>query len=83
MADLTAKGRAALPSKDFAGKGKTFPVENNAHARAALSGASRAEHAGNISKAQESKIDAKADAKLDKGSGMKTHNGSKHHVSYR
>jgi hypothetical protein len=36
MAKLTEKGRKALPSRDFAGPGRSFPIENKAHARAAL-----------------------------------------------
>lgn len=83
---LTAKGRADLPKKDFAGAGKSFPIENKSHARAAISGASRSEHAGNISKTQEASIDAKAEAKLDDGRGKmasaKHGKDSKHHVNY-
>jgi hypothetical protein len=75
---MKASTRNALPSKDFAGPGRSFPVEDAKHARLAKAGASRAEHAGNISKATESKIDAKADKKL----GVKTH-GHPSHVSYK
>lgn len=64
MAKLTARTRAKLPAKDFAGPGKSFPIPDKNHARAALSGASRAERAGNISAAEKKRIDAKADAKL-------------------
>ena len=82
MADLTAKSRSALPKKDFAGPGRSFPVEDKSHARLAKAGASRAEHAGNISKGEERRIDTKADAKLDTESGVKRH-GHPSHVSYR
>lgn len=64
VAKLTARTRAKLPAKDFAGPGKSFPIPDKNHARAALSGASRAERAGNISAAEKKRIDAKADAKL-------------------
>lgn len=67
MAKLTAAGRKALPKKDFAGPGRSYPVEDKAHARAAKSRASAAEHKDRMSKAEERKIDAKADKVLGKG----------------
>lgn len=36
MAKLTAAARKKLPAKDFAGKGRSFPIEDKKHARAAL-----------------------------------------------
>lgn len=36
MAKLSKGARAALPSKDFAGPGRSFPVNDPNHARAAL-----------------------------------------------
>jgi hypothetical protein len=33
---LTKGARKSLPSKDFAGPGRSFPVENKAHAKAAI-----------------------------------------------
>lgn len=36
MAKLSAAARKKLPSKDFAGPGRSFPVEDKNHARAAL-----------------------------------------------
>jgi hypothetical protein len=59
MARLTTKQRAALPDKDFAGPGRSYPVEDRAHAAAAKSRA--AEFA---SPALKAKVDAKADRKL-------------------
>ncbi len=41
MAKLTAKGRNALPAKDFAGPNRSFPVEDKSHARNALARASQ------------------------------------------
>lgn len=64
MAKLTSKSRSALPSKDFAGKGRSFPIQNKSHAKAAISGATRSERAGNISASQAASIKAKARAKL-------------------
>ncbi len=68
MAVLNAADRRGMPSKDFAGPGKSFPVSDPVHARMAISGATRSEHAGNISPAEEERIKATARAKLgDKG----------------
>lgn len=36
MAKLTASARRALPAKVFAGPGRSYPVQDPAHARAAL-----------------------------------------------
>jgi len=41
MARLTAKTRNALPSSDFAGPDRSFPIEDPAHARNALARASQ------------------------------------------
>jgi hypothetical protein len=64
MADLTAEKRKGMPKKDFAGSGKSFPVNDKEHARLAISGATRSKRAGNISEEQEEKIKAKARRKL-------------------
>ncbi len=37
MARLTSRARKALPTGDFAGPGRSYPIENAAHARNALS----------------------------------------------
>lgn len=36
MAKLSKAERARLPAKDFAGPGRSYPVEDKAHARAAI-----------------------------------------------
>jgi hypothetical protein len=36
MSKLNAKARNALPAKDFAGPGRSFPIEDKSHARNAL-----------------------------------------------
>ena len=41
MAKLTAKTRNALPAKDFAGPGRSFPIEDRNHAVNALARASQ------------------------------------------
>ena len=66
MAKLTTKGRADLPKKEFAGPGRTFPIEDKSHARAALSGASHSFDAGHITASEEKRIDAQARRKLGK-----------------
>ena len=72
MAKLTTKSRAKLPKKEFAVKsmpktGKAgFPMPDATHARMAISGATRSERAGNISKSTETKIKSEARAKLGK-----------------
>lgn len=60
MAKLSMKRRASMPTKEFAGPGKSFPVNDRKHARLAISGATRSEHAGNISEGTADKIKAKA-----------------------
>lgn len=67
MAVLSAADRKSLPKKDFAGSGDSFPIEDKTHAREAISGATRSEHAGNISSSEEASIKAKARAKLGDG----------------
>jgi len=71
MADLTAAKRKAMPKRDFAGPGKSFPVSDPTHARLAISGATRSENAGNISPEEANAIKAKARAKLAKGKKKK------------
>ncbi len=66
MADLTAKKRNALAPAVFALPGRRFPIPDANHARAALSGASRALNAGNISPAQKATVVAKAERELGK-----------------
>jgi hypothetical protein len=66
MAKLDAADRKAMPRGDFAGPGRSFPVNDATHARLAISGATRSERAGNISSSTEEKIKAKARAKLER-----------------
>ena len=64
MAKLYAADRRKMPKGDFAGPGKSFPVNDDTHARLAISGATRSEHAGNISGSEAERIKAKARGKL-------------------
>ena len=53
-----------MPKGEFAGPGKSFPINDANHARLAISGATRSANAGNISSGQATAIKAKARAKL-------------------
>jgi hypothetical protein len=64
MARLTTKARKKIPSGEFAGPHRSFPIEDRAHAIAAERLVGRAEKAGSISLAQAVRIKAKARAKL-------------------
>lgn len=65
VARLTSKERSKLPDSAFAGPGRSYPVEDKAHARAAK-GFAAMHHAPN-----KAAIDAKADKVLGKGKSMK------------
>jgi hypothetical protein len=66
MAKLSSAGRKALPSKDFAGPGRSYPIPDKSHAIAAERLVGRGLKAGNITPAQAATIRAKAKAKLAK-----------------
>ena len=61
---LTSADRKSMPKGDFAGPGRSFPVNDPTHQRMAISGATRSEHAGNISASEAAAIKAKARALL-------------------
>lgn len=61
MAKLTTKQRNALPAKAFAGPGRSYPVNDAAHAKAAKS---RVAQFG--SPALKKKVDARANSVLAK-----------------
>jgi hypothetical protein len=65
MAELSAKTRNKLPKSDFAEPEKrAYPIEDKPHARNAKARAAQAVKAGRMSKAEEKRIDRKADAVL-------------------
>jgi hypothetical protein len=64
MAKLTTGQRAALPASTFAGPGRSYPIPDAGHARAAIVDSSRAVSAGNISPAMRALIVARAEQKL-------------------
>lgn len=56
MAKLTAKARSKIPAGDFAGRGRSYPIENKAHAIAA-------ERDAGFHPAEKARIDARVHAK--------------------
>jgi hypothetical protein len=71
MAKLTGGARKALPASDFAGPNRSYPVPDKSHAANAKARASQAVKAGRMSKAQEDRIDAKANKVLGKNNKSK------------
>jgi hypothetical protein len=67
MAKLNTEDRGKLPTNDFAEpKKRAYPVEDKAYTRNAKARARQAANVGRMSKAEERKIDKKADAVLKK-----------------
>lgn len=64
MSVLRAAIRKKMPNSDFALPGKRFPMNDPTHQRLAISGATRAERAGNISAVTAERIKSEARAKL-------------------
>lgn len=61
MTVLTKKARSHIPASKFAGPGRSYPVEDKNHARAAIVDAAVAEKKGHISPAEEKHIDRMAE----------------------
>ena len=67
MAKLDTKERKKIPKTEFGEPGKrAYPMPDKSHARNAKARASEMEHKGKLSKAEQAKIDAKADKVLGK-----------------
>jgi hypothetical protein len=67
MAELDANKREKIPDSKFGlPEKRAYPVEDKAHARNAKARASQQVKAGHLTKAEEKKIDRKADAVLKK-----------------
>jgi hypothetical protein len=64
MAKLTTKMRNALPASEFAGPGRSFPVNDKNHAKFAKAIATRQQKQGKLSPAAASRIRAKASRAL-------------------
>jgi hypothetical protein len=68
MAELDTNKRDKIPDSKFGlPEKRAYPVEDKAHARNAKARASQQAKAGKLSKADEKKIDRKADKVLGKG----------------
>jgi hypothetical protein len=72
MGVLTTKQRKHLQTSQFAGPGRTYPIQDAAHARNALARVAQQENAGNLTKTQADAIEAKAHAAL-----LRFHKGKK------
>jgi hypothetical protein len=66
MSKLTSRARNQLPDSEFAGLGRTYPVPDKAHAVDAKARAAQAVKRGRMTKAEEARIDAKADKVIRK-----------------
>ena len=67
MVKLTAKARKKIPTSEFAGPDRSYPVPDRAHAANAKARATQAVKAGRMSASERAKIDAKANKVLGKG----------------
>jgi len=66
MAKLTTSQRNKLPNSAFAGKNRSYPVEDRSHAANAKARAKQQFNKGNISKGELSRIDSKANKVLNR-----------------
>lgn len=66
MATLTSKKRKSLPKKDFAGPGRSYPVNDRRHAANAKARATQMVKRGKLSASAAAKIKAKANKVLGK-----------------
>jgi hypothetical protein len=76
---LNAAARKTMPKSEFAGPGKSFPVNDRTHAKLAIPMATRSERAGNISAGTADKIKATARAKLGESEGKTERRGGVRH----
>jgi hypothetical protein len=66
MAKLSTNQRDDMPTKEFAGPGRSYPIPDKAHAANAKARASQQFDKGNLSGGAKATIDAKANTKLGK-----------------
>lgn len=64
MAKLTTAARKRIPSKEFAGPGRSYPIPDKSHARNALARASEEFSRGRLTEEEYKRIRSKAHAKL-------------------
>jgi hypothetical protein len=66
MAKLSTTQRSKLHSSDFAGPGRSYPVPDKDHAKAAIIDSARGVKAGHITSSERASIVARAKAVLAK-----------------
>lgn len=66
MAKLTSKERNNIPTSEFAGPDRSYPVPDRSHAANAKARATQSYNKGHISLEMEHAIDAKANKVLNK-----------------
>lgn len=66
MAKLTSKGRNSLPSSEFAGPGRSYPIPDKSHAANAKARATQMVKAGKLNSSAAAKIKARANRVLGK-----------------
>lgn len=64
MAKLTTARRDALPNSDFAGPGRSYPIQDKSHAANAKARATQMVAKGKLSPSEGAKIKAAANRKL-------------------
>jgi hypothetical protein len=64
MAELTTRARKKIPTSKFAGPNRTYPIPDRAHAANAKARATQQMKAGNLTPAQNAKIQAAANKVL-------------------
>lgn len=69
MAVLTARRRGKLPDSAFAGPGRSYPVNDRAHAANAKARARQMLSAGKLSRSAYDRIVARANRVLQRGKG--------------
>ena len=67
---LTAASRKAIPTKEFAGPDRSYPIEDASHAKNAKARARQMLNRGRLSSAEYSHIVKRANRKLGQGNAM-------------
>ena len=70
MAELTTKARKKIPTGEFAGPDRSYPIPDKSHAANAKARATQMVKAGKLSPSTAAKIKAKANKKLGAKTGM-------------
>jgi len=67
MAKLSVKARKKIPSSEFAGPDRSYPIPDKSHAANAKARATQAVKSGRMSATERARIDVKANKVLGKG----------------